>query len=124
MSQMTFEPDPKRVEHARRVTGAHLKRFGVDPDAIETVRLLASEIVTNAVIHGKGESVTFTLIFHPHGEVRIEVDDHSPGSPVVRDPGPDEEGGRGLRLVDFLSRDWGRTGTCTWCVVPVNVVSA
>ncbi|MGV9533960.1 ATP-binding protein [Streptosporangium sandarakinum] len=42
--------------------------------------------------------------------------------PVLRDPGPDDEGGRGLCLVDLLARSWGHYrlatgGKVVWCTL-------
>jgi hypothetical protein len=37
----------------------------------------------------------------------IEVSDSSPEPPVLADAGHDAENGRGLMLVDALSREWG-----------------
>ncbi|MFD4700946.1 ATP-binding protein [Streptomyces niveus] len=113
---MSFDADPRRVEAARRVTAAVLEKAGVrDRDVVGTVQLLVSEIVTNAIVHGAANSVSFQVTCDPAGEVLIEVDDHSSGGPEVREAGPDDDGGRGMQLVSFLARDWGRKGTCTWC---------
>ncbi|MFF7021370.1 ATP-binding protein [Streptomyces klenkii] len=120
----TFPPEAKRVEHMRRLAAAHLNQVGgIEPDDIRTVQLLVSELVTNAIQHGRPESdvecIDFSLTWSPSGTVRIEVDDHSEGQPTKRAPGPDEEGGRGLLLVDAFSDQWGRTGTRTWCTLGV-----
>lgn len=121
---LRFDADPRHVESARRMTAAVLGEVGVrDRDAIGTVQLLVSEIVTNAIVHGTADSVSFRVSCDASGEVLIEVDDHSPGSPEVREAGPEDEGGRGMRLVTYLARAWGRKGTCTWCTVPVGPVA-
>ncbi|WP_329388665.1 ATP-binding protein [Streptomyces sp. NBC_01716] len=113
---MSFDADPRRVEAARRVTAAVLGRAGVrDREVVGTVQLLVSEIVTNAIVHGQANSVSFHITCDPTGEVLIEADDHSAGAPEVRKADPDDEGGRGMQLVSFFARDWGRKGTCTWC---------
>lgn len=115
-AEMSFDTDPRRVEAARQVTAAVVGRAGVrDRDVVGTVQLLVSEIVTNAIVHGNANSVSFQLTCDAAGEVLIEVDDHSSGGPEVREAGPDDEGGRGMQLVSFFARDWGRKGTCTWC---------
>ncbi|MFD7286722.1 ATP-binding protein [Streptomyces sp. NPDC059863] len=121
---MSFAPNARRVEHLRRVAGVLLRQDDLGTDAVETVQLLVSEIVTNAVVHGRGERVRFSLAYGRSGFVRIEVDDHSPAPVTVRRPGPDEESGRGLFLVDALSWAWGRRGTCTWCVVAAREACA
>ncbi|MGW6308273.1 ATP-binding protein [Streptomyces niveus] len=118
---MSFEADPRHVETTRRVTKAVLGRAGIrDRDMIGTVQLLVSEIVTNAIVHGNANSVSFQLTCDAAGEVLIAVDDHSSGAPKVREAGPDDEGGRGMQLVTHLARDWGRKGTCTWCTFTVG----
>lgn len=115
---MSFDAHPRHVETARRVTADVLGEAGVrDRDAIGIVQLLVSEIVTNAIVHGHADSVSMRLSCDDRAEVLIEVDDHSSGSPEVREAGPEDEGGRGMRLVAHLARDWGRKGTCTWCTV-------
>ncbi|MFD4764889.1 ATP-binding protein [Streptomyces niveus] len=122
---MSFDADPRHVETARRVAADVLGEAGVrDRDAIGTVQLLVSEIVTNAIVHGSADSVSLRLSCDDGGEVRIEVDDHSPGSPEVREAGPEDESGRGMRLVAHFARDWGRKGTCTWCTVVAGPVAA
>ncbi|WP_405613903.1 ATP-binding protein [Streptomyces sp. NBC_01511] len=121
---MSFDADPGHVERARRVTAAVLGKAGVrDRDVVGTVQLLVSEIVTNAVVHGTANSVSLRITCDTAGEVLIEVDDHSAGAPELREAGPEDEGGRGMRLVTYFARDWGRKGTCTWCTVRVGPVS-
>ncbi len=46
--------------------------------------------------------------------VRAEVWDSVPRMPAVRQAGPDEEGGRGLALVEALSDRWGWTTAPGW----------
>ncbi|EST24911.1 hypothetical protein M877_24170 [Streptomyces niveus NCIMB 11891] len=122
---MSFDADPRHVETARRVAADVLGEAGVsDRDAIGTVQLLVSEIVTNAIIHGSADSVSLRLSCDDRAEVLIEVDDHSPGSPEVREAGPEDESGRGMRLVAHFARDWGRKGTCTWCTVVAGPAAA
>ncbi|MFD7513798.1 ATP-binding protein [Streptomyces niveus] len=122
---MSFDADPRHVETARRVAADVLGEAGVrDRDAVGTVQLLVSEIVTNAIIHGGADSVSLRLSCDDRAEVLIEVDDHSPGSPEVREAGPEDESGRGMRLVAHFARDWGRKGTCTWCTVVAGPAAA
>ncbi|MGW8671517.1 ATP-binding protein [Streptomyces niveus] len=122
---VSFDADPRHVETARRVAADVLGEAGVrDRDAIGAVQLLVSEIVTNAIVHGSADSVSLRLSCDDRAEILIEVDDHSPGSPEVREAGPDDESGRGMRLVAHFARDWGRKGTCTWCTVAAGPAAA
>ncbi len=72
----------------------------------DEVELLVSELVTNAVVHG-GSLVTMDLDCEGPDGIAVEVADSSPTRPVARHPGPLEEGGRGMELVDLISDAWG-----------------
>jgi len=84
-----------------------------------TARLLASEIVTNSVVHGgSGEDdwIGLDVALSPGG-VRVEVTDHGAGfAAAPARPDPDDTGGRGLYLVDALADRWGSAdgGTRVW----------
>src|SRR4029077_13800170 len=69
----------------------------VDWAATRTVLLLTSEVVTNAVIHA-ASSVEVRVEVTP-GSVRVDVVDGGGGFPRVEDAAPDEERGRGLKIV-------------------------
>ncbi|MFB7672847.1 ATP-binding protein [Kitasatospora purpeofusca] len=72
--------------------------------------LLLGELVTNAVRHSDAPpdrlvEVRFAVVAD---RLRIEVHDAGAGRPVLRpSPDPDDEHGRGLRLVDELAERWG-----------------
>ncbi|MGA5701727.1 ATP-binding protein [Peterkaempfera bronchialis] len=107
-----------------RVT-AMLRSWGVyvDEDTASTVELVVSELVTNAVVHAGGVSITIGLSAVA-GEMRIEVMDGSDVAPSSRTAGGGAESGRGLALVDALASGWGveptRRGKTVWatCVLP------
>jgi hypothetical protein len=60
---------------------------------------------------------------HLGDEVLVEVDDGFARTPYRRRPGPDEEHGRGLRILAMLARrsgvSVGPNGKTVWCTVPV-----
>jgi len=68
-----------------------------------------SELITNAIRASVGVmSPAVALWLFSDGRcVAIHVWDGSGERPVRRDVGADSESGRGLLLVDSLSRDWG-----------------
>lgn len=76
------------------------------PDEISDVRLIMSELVTNAAVHGAGP---ITLRLTVAGEsIRGEVVDGGGGfEREIRARGADEIGGRGLLLVASLAHRWG-----------------
>ena len=89
------------------------------PDATPLVQLLTTELVSNVVRHA--ESPMTVRLVPQDSAVRVEVDDDSGAPPVLLDPGPYAENGRGLVLVESLSREWGWTarehGKTVWFVV-------
>lgn len=71
----------------------------------DVAALLVSELVTNAVRHGRSGGWVSVDCSGP--VVRIEVADYGPGSPRRGDPGPEDLGGRGLLIVESLATAWG-----------------
>lgn len=67
------------------------------------VELIVTELVTNAVDHGGG-AVELALAMHDRS-LTISVADGSAVIPEVREA--DDDGGRGLRIIDALSDAWG-----------------
>ena len=83
----------------------------ITADRMRDVRLLVSELVTNAVRHAGGEAVR--LVVAVTGTLlRIEV--HDPGHGFELKPPPDDPlrpSGWGLVLVEELADRWGVDGT-------------
>jgi hypothetical protein len=75
----------------------------VDPDIAV---LLASDLVTSAIMHGSGETVML-VIRCPRGQLRIDVYDASRSLPIAADEPAGTATGRGLALVAALSTEWG-----------------
>jgi anti-sigma regulatory factor (Ser/Thr protein kinase) len=72
--------------------------------------LLTSELVTNAVAHEPGETITL-VISCSRDRLRVDVHDSSQALPVLQDAAGDDETGRGLMLVATLSAEWGFSRT-------------
>ncbi|MGW6388936.1 ATP-binding protein [Streptomyces sp. NPDC055103] len=86
----------------------------------DTARLLASELVTNAVVHTDSRIVSMVVTRTSDTTVRITVMDTGRSKmPVPASPGGDEEHGRGLALVAALADRWDIehvvTGKRVWC---------
>jgi anti-sigma regulatory factor (Ser/Thr protein kinase) len=117
---LTLPPEPGSVAEARsRVLDAVGPELP-DDDRAETLRLLVSELVTNAVRHG-GQDHPVEVHAVWNSEVRVEVIDHGRGfSPAPRAGDLDEPGGFGLFLVGRLADRWGvetDTATRVWFVL-------
>ena len=116
--------DPKAPGLARAELRQALGRRLGDME-IATAVLLASELVTNAVLHpapAGDQPIELRISAYPDG-VRIEVIDSGPGfdpdslAERAREP---ESGGRGLMVVDRLASRWGiqprSEGDARFCV--------
>lgn len=122
--QLEIRPDPAEVGRARRWARSRLAGCGIQADEplAETLVLLVSELVTNAVMHtGRPAVLRLVLPGTVSGEatVRLEVEDTSGRAPVPRCVDGDATGGRGLALVDCLADRWGWSredaGKRIWC---------
>ncbi|MFD5915632.1 ATP-binding protein [Kitasatospora sp. NPDC058201] len=74
-----------------------------------TGRLLVTELVTNAVVHGTPIGRRVRLVLHvDRRRPRIEVHDaRGERGPVFRAASGEDESGRGILLVKLLARRWG-----------------
>jgi hypothetical protein len=154
--RLSLPATPSSPSAARAAIRPVLERWGLNAQ-VETVELLLSELVTNAVRHAAGpapaprfdpeavgeldlESLELALLDNAligdvpgggaaarqvevvarrgSGSLWIEVYDQDVRMPRVRTAAATDEGGRGLFLVDQLSRRWGArdtpTGKAVW----------
>ncbi|MFD1543881.1 ATP-binding protein [Nonomuraea guangzhouensis] len=98
------------VAVARHCVGAMLAAAG--HRVVEDVRLIVSELITNALIHTAsglhGGVVTVEVVAVDAEIVRVEVtDDGADTVPRARVSGGDDCHGRGLWLVEQVSLRWG-----------------
>lgn len=93
---------------------------GLHEDDLLDVQLIVTELVSNVYDHGAFPARLRLGL--PDGVVRVEVEDASPVPPVLKPSSPHSARGRGLVLVDQLSREWGVTeqpdGKAIWAEVP------
>jgi anti-sigma regulatory factor (Ser/Thr protein kinase) len=98
-----FPPAARSVPEARRAVSATLFEWGMD-GLVDTVVLLASEIVTNAVLHARTD-LTVSVSTEGSG-VRVTVLDGSPVPPALRHHSATSTTGRGIQLLDMLADSW------------------
>jgi anti-sigma regulatory factor (Ser/Thr protein kinase) len=96
--------DPVGVRVARRFVRSLVDGV-LTGEQLATAELLTSELVTNAVLHGRGEPVLAVEV--DASRVRIAVHDETSSVPVVRDPDPLAASGRGMQLIESLATRWG-----------------
>lgn len=100
----SFEAHTASIGHARDAAAAWLAEHGA-AELAEDVRLLVSELATNAVVHA-GTAFRLATLLDDH-VARIEVTDHDHRAPTVQSPGPQDLGGRGLVIVQAVAARWG-----------------
>ncbi len=86
----------------------HEHRDHLDPALIHDAQLLVTEIVTNAVRHGR-EEITLTFSVEPPG-LGVSVSDAGPDMPVMptgATPPVDSGHGRGMHIINALATHWG-----------------
>ncbi len=98
-------PGPAAAAEARRQVRAAICIWDVPVDPSVAV-LLTSELVTNAIRHDAGGTVTLDITC-PCDQLRVDVYDTSCFLPMLVDTPADAETGRGLMLVATLSTEWG-----------------
>jgi anti-sigma regulatory factor (Ser/Thr protein kinase) len=112
-------PEPASATQARRLAREQLASICA-PDALDTVALLVTELVTNAILHARTPLQLQIETLPNH--VRLCVEDTSDLQPELRNYSADAVTGRGLALVEALASSWGvdatPSGKVVWCDVP------
>lgn len=125
---------PNAVATARRHAESLLTGWDM-ADLAETTTLIVSELVTNAVkatgvldesprwgdLHRRLTTICLCLYHCPSGVV-VEVWDRETSPPKRKEPAGHDERGRGIQLIDALSKQWGYRwpktgGKWVWCEV-------
>jgi anti-sigma regulatory factor (Ser/Thr protein kinase) len=99
---------PSAAGSARSVLGAFEQ--SIDPEVMDDVRLLVTELVTNSVRHSEapGRDTVGLDVSVDERRIRVEVRDRGAGfEPRPRRPGQSKAGGWGLYLVERLTDRWG-----------------
>ena len=122
---LALDPVPASVSTARKFVRDMLGP--VDDDTSDTVLLLSSELVTNAILHAHTPVQLGIVVDREH--VLVCVADRMPDVALApRDHSRDRPGGRGLALVADLSEQWGTTaftgGKTVWFTLPVAALDS
>ena len=104
-AKVRLNGDVSSAADARHFLVATLTDWNFDRH-LEVATLLASELVTNAVLHTQSDHVEISLRLVDE-RLRVEVADQSAVLPTRLGGGPLAASGRGLTLVDALASGWG-----------------
>ncbi|MFM9371065.1 ATP-binding protein [Streptomyces sp. Da 82-17] len=110
-ASVTLPSDPASVSRARAYVTEVLADWGL-PDGAEiadTVRLIVSELATNAVQHTLGQSPTFTVDveLERDEQLRIGVTDSHPRLPRRLPAAVQQDNGRGMVIIRWLAAECG-----------------
>ncbi|WP_435605178.1 ATP-binding protein [Streptomyces ardesiacus] len=110
-ASVTLPSDPASVAAARTYAVGTLAEWGLpaDADLSETVRLVVSELATNAVQHTLGQSPTFTvnLVLDRDERLRVGVTDSHPRFPKRLPAAVQQDNGRGMVIIRWLTAEYG-----------------
>jgi serine phosphatase RsbU (regulator of sigma subunit)/anti-sigma regulatory factor (Ser/Thr protein kinase) len=104
--QVVFPIDaaPGAVARARRFVAQQFAEHGLT-ELADDAQLVVGELATNALLYA-GPPAQLVLQFMPP-RARLEVRDRNPMPPVRSRPNDETMTGRGLHLVEALTRGWG-----------------
>ncbi|AVV46638.1 hypothetical protein C6376_40100 [Streptomyces sp. P3] len=122
---------PAAVPASRRYTRELTSSWRIAPPVTDTIALVVSELVTNAVRHSVGRHLPpqrddhlrhFDLaVCLTAKHVRVEVYDEERRLPVDVEAHEYAETGRGMKIIQFCGVRWGARRVCTgkvvWCEV-------
>jgi anti-sigma regulatory factor (Ser/Thr protein kinase) len=131
-ASVTLPSEPASVTAARRYVCGVIADWGLPPGApaVDTVRLIVSELATNAVLHTSGLSPTFTVDvrLERSEQLHIGVTDSHPRWPRQAAVCPQQQdNGRGMVIIRHLTAESGGSlrvtptgdgGKTVWIVLP------
>ncbi|MEV8067001.1 MULTISPECIES: ATP-binding protein [unclassified Streptomyces] len=110
-ASVTLPSDPASVSAARSYAVDTLAEWGLpaQTETADTVRLIVSELATNAVQHTLGQSPTFTvdLALERDELLRIGVTDSHPRFPKRLPAAVQQDNGRGMVIIRWLAAECG-----------------
>jgi two-component sensor histidine kinase len=103
---------------ARRAVEHHTAER-LPPDALDDLKLVVTELVDNAYLHGEGR--IRLKLDRGEASVRVEVIDEGEGAAIEVAQAPRRSGGHGLKIVDNLASSWGafEGTTHVWAELPL-----
>lgn len=125
-TERTFANSVASIGRARRFAVDALR--DADPEVVDAVAVMVSELATNSVRHAASD---FVVSVDCDAElIRVAVADAGDRLPSLRTPEPGEHSGRGLQIVRALADEWGVSenvagpGKTVWFVLATRASSA
>jgi anti-sigma regulatory factor (Ser/Thr protein kinase) len=119
---LAIRPEPGAVPEARAFVGEQLRAWGTPDGLVRDAVLLVSELVSNAILHGRPPIAL--RLRRTAEELLVEVDDCATVLPRKLRPTPEDEHGRGLVIASLLADRWGtrplRDGKSVWSLFALH----
>ncbi|MEV6960627.1 ATP-binding protein [Streptomyces sp. NPDC051207] len=110
-ASVTLPSEPASVSASRSFVVDTLAEWGLPggADVSETVRLIVSELATNAVQHTFGQSPTFRVdvALYRDERLRLAVTDSHPRFPKRLPAAVQQDNGRGMVIIRWLAAEYG-----------------
>ncbi|MFD4573543.1 ATP-binding protein [Streptomyces sp. NPDC058417] len=132
VSKLELAAQPDAVRWARRHTRDVMNAWRVPGARVDTAELAVSELFTNAVRHvikvapAAGPVRVALILRHRGNQLIVEVADLDVRPPVLQGLSAlSAESGRGLFIVESVSKEWGyylppTGGKVVWCVLSLD----
>jgi anti-sigma regulatory factor (Ser/Thr protein kinase) len=129
--ELLLRLDVRCDEQAPGVARAALNSLAAAGRAVTDLMLIASELVTNAILHSgctSGDLLTLRLSRRDEQFVLAVRDPGRSGREAgVAEGRPLGNGGLGLRIVEMVATRWGQSrtdGYCVWAEIPMRAENA
>ncbi|GAA2249300.1 hypothetical protein GCM10010430_34980 [Kitasatospora cystarginea] len=120
----TWDQRAQAAHDGRTEVASIASGWGITGPDLDTVSLIASELITNAAMYAPGNLLVGVHLAPEGTAMVVEVYDGKPGTLAPTSTGDQDEHGRGLLLVDAMAAHWGVTATAhgkrTWAQIEVN----
>jgi anti-sigma regulatory factor (Ser/Thr protein kinase) len=125
VARLDLVPHAARVRDIRQFAQETLAGWGDLEHAGDQVQLIVSELMTNVIRHAAGHDATVRLERHVD-RIVVAVVDPDTRPPRLTRATVDDEGGRGLHLVEAVGDRWGTRhlangGKIVWCELAAPV---
>lgn len=121
-ASLRLASEERAVHEARSFVSATLDDWGLPAGVTEDAVLVASELITNAVLHGKAP--VELRLRATATDLVLQALDGATSLPQRMRPTADDEHGRGLQIVALLAARWGTrptaSGKAVWCMLPIG----
>lgn len=129
MATLLVAHEPASAGRVRQALYQDLDAHHVNPDATDSIVLIASELLGNAIRHTPPDSAGLRVSWEFEADaLRVDVADNSEATPTPHPPQSSDASGRGLTIVDALAYEWGfdrySSGKRVWARIPLQLAAA